>query len=141
MPKALAKLKPFVVSVDIFKRDVLVCIGSTDEQVHRQLNGYEGVTAEDLSATAFEGPQVSGRVTRISNGSVVLRTRDGCLPGDPTLQHEIFHAACAVMDAAGITFSDDSDEAYAYCIGYLTEQINAKLRPLHKRRKSGTLRA
>lgn len=43
------------------------------------------------------------------------------------LQHEIFHAADLALRHMGITLSDDSDEAYAYLIEYLTTEIYKKL--------------
>ena len=39
------------------------------------------------------------------------------------LSHEIFHAAHALMIGVGINLSDDSEEAYAYLIGYITKRV------------------
>lgn len=39
------------------------------------------------------------------------------------LQHEIFHAIDQILKYIGMTLSDDSDEAYAYLIEYVTREI------------------
>lgn len=41
-----------------------------------------------------------------------------------TLAHEIFHIACYIMEKAGISLCHESDEAYAYLIGYITKKVN-----------------
>lgn len=44
-------------------------------------------------------------------------------PCHRTLGHEIFHAGYKALDAMGFTLTDDSQEAYAYLIGFITEQF------------------
>lgn len=39
------------------------------------------------------------------------------------LIHELFHSTYAVMLNIGIPLSDDTEEAYAYTMGYLTEKV------------------
>ncbi len=47
------------------------------------------------------------------------------------IAHEAFHVACNITRYVGITLSDDSEEAFAYLIGYITEQYEdiLKLKP------------
>jgi hypothetical protein len=40
-----------------------------------------------------------------------------------TISHEIFHAVVMLMNRVDINLTDDSEEAFAYLIGYLTEEI------------------
>lgn len=40
-----------------------------------------------------------------------------------TLSHEIFHAVDYIFRRIGMKLGADSDEAYAYLIGYVTEQF------------------
>jgi len=57
------------------------------------------------------------------------------------IAHEIFHLATEVLDRRGLTFSHDSEEAYAHLIDWLTEEIypyynNLKKKQLaYKKRK------
>lgn len=52
-------------------------------------------------------------------------------PVDPydigMLQHEIFHAVSFALRRIGMLLSIESDESYAYLIGYLTTEIFKKL--------------
>lgn len=41
------------------------------------------------------------------------------------IAHEIFHAVTYLLSHIGMSLSKKSDEAYAYLIGYVTEQIYA----------------
>ena len=43
------------------------------------------------------------------------------------LAHEIFHAAVNVASTAGIKLTDESDEVYAYIVGYITKMIYKEL--------------
>lgn len=43
------------------------------------------------------------------------------------LQHEIFHAVYFLFTRIGITLGDQSDEAFAYAIQYLTEQVYKRI--------------
>lgn len=40
-----------------------------------------------------------------------------------TVAHEIFHCAVALLNHLGMSISNDSEEAYAYLIGYMTKEI------------------
>lgn len=56
--------------------------------------------------------------------------------------HECFHAISYVLRNRGIPLNDDTEEAFAYAIGFLTEQIfeGIKLRCLARRGKGEGLR-
>lgn len=41
-----------------------------------------------------------------------------------TFAHEAFHAAVDILDSCHIKLSDDTNEAFAYLIGYFAECIN-----------------
>lgn len=41
-----------------------------------------------------------------------------------TIAHECFHAACAIMKAKGIKYSDKSEESFAYLLDFLVAEIN-----------------
>lgn len=52
---------------------------------------------------------------------------DGNAADYGALQHEIFHAVDNALRDKGFNLSDDSDEAFAYCIGHLTREIYNKM--------------
>lgn len=41
-----------------------------------------------------------------------------------TFAHESFHAAVDILEACHIKLSDDTNEVFAYLVGYLTECVN-----------------
>jgi hypothetical protein len=65
------------------------------------------------------------RTVLLSNNAVCIRLKqfDHTPNCHGTLAHEIFHAIEFVFYNVGIKLRRSSDEAYAYCIGYLTEKI------------------
>jgi len=71
----------------------------------------------------------SGKCIEMTENFVIIRTH--LLPIDPashgTLAHEIFHAIDFVLRDVGMVLSEQSYEAYAYLIGYLTKEIYKKL--------------
>ena len=42
-----------------------------------------------------------------------------------TIAHELLHAAYFILDGRGVNMSDDSQETYAYTIGYITGLVMA----------------
>lgn len=40
-----------------------------------------------------------------------------------TFSHEAFHVTMDILDSCNIKYSEDSNEAYAYMVGYVTECI------------------
>lgn len=48
--------------------------------------------------------------------------------GYSVLQHEIFHAVSFTLRSVGINLTEDTEEAYAYLIDYLTKQCYTKLK-------------
>lgn len=63
--------------------------------------------------------------TFIYRGNIFLMVKEftgtnGCYD---TLMHELIHAISMAADYIGITFSKDSEEWYAYMLGFLTKKI------------------
>lgn len=69
-----------------------------------------------------------GMYIRLKRNQPVIRLRDYPITVTDygVLQHEIFHAVDQILKYIGITLSDDSDEAYAYLIEYVTREIYKK---------------
>lgn len=65
------------------------------------------------------------KTLELGNGTIVLffKTRDIA-----TIVHEVFHAVYAIFENVHIPLSNDSEEAWAYYIGYLTQEILTKFK-------------
>lgn len=107
-----------------FPYDVLVCLGATREQILEYFNKrFEDVISEtEKNQLIMSG---YGRTLHLENRAFILWTKD--FPKTPEqfgyLAHEIFHVADLMLRSAGLSLSDDSDEAWAYQIDWLTKRI------------------
>lgn len=116
-----------LIDISQFYRDVIVCFGGK-ETLRKCLTEYhdEEKAEEILGLFDFSG---LGK-TIYSNEENVFVMWFPHLPKTAQdmgfLSHEIFHAACAVMSGIGCRPSDDSEEAYAYLITFLTQKIIEK---------------
>lgn len=117
-----------LIPIDVFYRDILVVFGD-EKTLRKSLLKYH--CKEEIENLVNE-------VNFSNKGSVVYDSYNKAfflwMPDKPKtaqdvgfLMHEVFHATCAVMSAIGITLSDNSEEVYAYLIGFLTEKILDKL--------------
>jgi hypothetical protein len=119
----LLKPKTFVISYILYPFDVLVST-DTQENIVRRLRRICDLDDEEIAALEM-APTCQGRCVMLKSGGVVIRLRYE--PNTPVrtsnLVHEVFHAVHMLFDRIGIRLSDDSDEAFAYAIQYLTREI------------------
>lgn len=112
----------FIVPWITYPFDVMINVGTTTEDVIKKITklGYE---LNDIEKKKLEMHGV-GRTVMLDGGQtiIILKKYDQAI-----MAHEIFHAVCMLFDKIGINFSEDSDEAYAYAIEYLTREVNRKI--------------
>lgn len=119
----------FILYSDLYLCDIYVFFGKPDGgKLHSLLKplekyGYNRKEYED---------NMAGKAGMVSyfGANVVLWAEE--IPKTPktlsVLVHEIFHVAVAICRRAGMDFSDDSEEAYAYLAGWIARKIFQKLR-------------
>ncbi len=117
----------FVIPYVIYPFDVMVSIGEDDEVLKKKLIKHgANVNNTDLSHHHTQ----RGRCIMFEDHQTLIRLYQ--FPKTPTqfghLQHEIFHAVEFVMDRMNMPLTKESDEAYAYLIGYLTTEIYKRLK-------------
>lgn len=116
----------FIIPLVIYPFDIMVSFGETDKQLKKALK-KAGSEWDDSMSLA---PNGRGRFCMNPRNQSVLR-----MPVIPvtveqygTLQHEIFHGVTFIFSRIGIKLVIlKSDEAYAYLIGYITEQIYTQI--------------
>lgn len=114
----------FIIPLKIYPFDIMFSFAETDEQLKKTFKKYK---IEE--SNYFEHEFRAGRCSQFVTGQVVIRLRRipttnidyGCL------QHEIYHAVNYIMSFIGVKYSEDSEECFAYLIGYITEQCYNKL--------------
>lgn len=123
MQKSLA----FKVEPKIYPYHIVFSINQTDDEVRKVMKKFK----MDLDINTYLDYELRlGRCTQDRSGNIFIRLRyfpDEYARRMATLAHEIFHAVEFIMSRIGITLSDSSDEAFAYMISFITEEVYKKL--------------
>lgn len=113
-----------IVSNEVFPFDVMFSFGQTNEELEKTFKGFAVNTGN-----YFTHQLKKGMCTQFSNGQIIVRMPN--YPRTPadygTLQHEIYHAAHYMRSHMGDTFTPESEESYAYLVGFLTKKIYEQL--------------
>lgn len=114
------KKKIFIVNYEIYPFDCLVCIGSTTEEIVKYLKKLDReLSKEEIEAIELENIG-RGRTIMLESGQTIIRLNS---LDASTLAHEVFHAVYFLAERLNIKLSEDSDEAFAYLIEFLTKKI------------------
>lgn len=123
----MKEIKPFIANHGTYPFDVLVCIGSSDEEVFKELKKFgQNLSDEDKKILKCEG---DGRTVMLEGGQTVLRVK---IYKDKAqmasyIAHEVFHAVEFLFDCIKLKYDvNTSSEAFAYQIAHLTRQIYDK---------------
>ena len=124
-----------MVPMAIYHTSLLVIIGMSDKEVEEVLLQYEGFDrgSKEMKKSAgwrFDNCKKVGHVTRFDNNAMLLRLRE--YPTTPEdygiIAHEVFHVVELLFERVGMPLADSSSEAYAYLIGYVTQEIFKQLK-------------
>lgn len=113
----------FIVSVDALYRDVMIHFGSK-ESLKEELLRYSD---EKSVETAMEAANFSGKgCTYINQESKTFFVWMPHIPKSSEdygfLAHELFHAVVGIMQIIGVAPAEESEEVYAYVLGFLMEK-------------------
>lgn len=116
--------KTQIIRVDMINRDVIFHFG-TIQSLQKVLRRYH--TDETIAMIIEDAPEGVKGWTRYMQNPYTLIVWMPSIPKTAEdmsfLSHEIFHAAVALMNSIGASLSADSEEAYAYLIGFLTRKV------------------
>ncbi len=115
-------LREIFIPVNVYDSQVIVLIGHTKEEVLKWIDK----NVEDDVKESAKG---------IVDVQSYTRARTACLHGGgsiiwiikenkPVLIHELFHSTAYMLREKGIPLTQESEEAYAYLLGYLTQSCN-----------------
>jgi len=113
-----ARVKYKVIPYVVYPFDVMVSFHSTYMELEKELkSGLPEFCWDDISrfAATYEGKTV-----RFENGFTCMSISN---IDHRTIAHEVFHAVEFLMEHIGIKLTYETDEVYAYVIGYLTDEI------------------
>lgn len=119
------KPKNFILPYHIYPFDVMFSFGETDKELFPKI--------KKMGIAEPEACQISGittaRTVMFREGPTVVRLK--WIPKSAfewgILHHEIFHAVQFIMSRISIELTDQSGEAFAYLIQYLTEQVYKRI--------------
>jgi len=108
-----------IIPLDIYGHDIVISIGQSDNDLYMEIK--ENVSKKEFKK--YMSKQISIATThKMSSGAILIRFKEDI--DDPGIvAHEAFHAVIFLLEKIGMKFSSDSEEAYAYLIEYLTNQI------------------
>lgn len=129
-----SKGKSFIINLVVYPFDILVSIAETNDEFLKSIKKY--ITPECLEdlkdeKIVFNMPETcNGRTVQLlDGGQTIMRLPKRITTCEQygTLAHEIFHAVEFIMRRINIKLSENSDECFAYLIGYVTTQIYKKM--------------
>jgi hypothetical protein len=115
-----ATVKSHRISYVIYPFDLLVSFHKNYSELEKELMDIlpQDVHGEISSFNTKE--KISGRTIMFSSGQTCIWFR---VLSHQNIAHEVFHAVEFLMDKIDVRLSRKSDEAYAYMIGYITNEI------------------
>lgn len=117
------------IDISIYRTYLFIAVGLTDTELEEKLDKY--VADKDFIAELVKDSHVDPTyqaMTAFYEGYNLVRFNT--LPDAQDINiiaHESFHVTCSIMNHVDITLSDDSEEAFAYLIGFITEQFQPLL--------------
>jgi hypothetical protein len=108
-----------VIPIDVFGHDIVVSIGQTDEDLYEEIK-------ENISKKKFDKKMTNQKsiatTFKLKTGCILIRFKDD-IDNLGIVAHEAFHAIVYLFEKIGIEYAYESEEAYAYSLEYLTNQI------------------
>lgn len=108
-----------IIPLEIYGHVIGISIGQSDDDLYEQIQ-------EHLSRKKFDkymANQDSIATThKLKTGAIIIRFKDD-IDDAGIVAHESLHAVVFLFKKIGIEFSYESEEAYAYTLEYLTNQI------------------
>lgn len=119
-----------VIKGTVWPYDIVVGMGISREKLIQLMERryHDPFTPGDKENLLKGTPR--GRTIQLDNNAVVVWCQHFPTTSHQfaVLQHELFHAATMVLHYAGLTLSEESDEAWAYFIEYITKVTYAEYR-------------
>jgi len=108
-----------IIPLDVYGHDIAVSIGQSDVDLYRELQ-------ENISEKQFDKHMANQKAIatthKLKTGAILIRFKDD-IDNPGIVAHEALHAIVFLFKKIGIEFCYESEEAYAYSLEYLTNQI------------------
>jgi len=114
-------MKKKKVTIPLYERSLIIIVV---DDIH------EGLVATGISAFEDEEDTLEATVVEDDKGVIHLIIKPDASIN--TICHEALHVAVGVLTDCGMKMCDNSEEAYAYLIGWVAEQIEKSIKAYGK---------
>lgn len=122
------KKQRFIIKSHVYPLEVMVLYGHSFKEAERIL---KSVLPDELHNEINELKVESGATSLMfSNGTSVIYFKPG-IPNENLggiVVHECFHTTCSILNTLDLFLTATSEEAFAYLIQYLYEEIEKKIK-------------
>ena len=108
-----------VIPIDVYGHDIVVSIGQSDEGLYEDIR--ENISEKKFNKTIANQTSIA-TTFKLKTGCILIRFKDN-IDNPGIVAHEAFHAIVYLFEKIGIEYAYESEEAYAYALEYLTNQI------------------
>lgn len=116
------KGRNFIIKGTVYPFDIMVSHNQTETQLKKELKKYKIPYDEilNMAETAI------GRAVMLDTNQIIIRFRGELTEG--VIAHEAFHATSMLLSRIGVQLEIGiSDEAYAYLLQYIVNEISNEL--------------
>ena len=110
-----------IIELEIYCKTVVVSVGQSNKVLYKELKHKMTKKEFDYYFSDWDDKIVTGRTLFHDTGFTIIRLKN--LDETGLIAHECFHAVCFIFNKIGIPLSKESDEAYAYLLQFLVNQI------------------
>lgn len=123
-----SKSTNFIIRLNIYPFDIMVSINESNRKLKQTLIESGINITNEINKILIQKKSNDGLYIMFDSNQSLIRLKNW--PQSPkdfnTICHEALHATTFILDKVGIPFDlNKNDEAYAYLLGYITEQIYA----------------
>lgn len=108
-----------IIPLDVYGHDIVVSIGQSDDDLYEEIK--ENISKKDFDKYMANQKAIA-TTHKLRTGAILIRFKDN-IDNPGIIAHEAFHAIVFLFKKIGIEYAYESEEAYAYTLEYLTNQI------------------
>lgn len=108
-----------IIPLDVYGHDIVVSIGQSDDDLYKRIE--ENISKKDFDKYVANQKAIA-TTHKLRTGGILIRFKDN-IDNPGIVAHEAFHAIVFLFKKIGIEYAYESEEAYAYTLEYLTNQI------------------
>lgn len=129
--------KAFLLDIPLYKQQIIFLFHLSDKEIEQKVQKIVPMFKDLEKRQTFMEPLITGigntcaRTVQYSSGAICVRFYDimdiKSVEGFACLMHELVHVCSFIFDRIGMSHNRDTDEAYAYLFGHISERVLLEL--------------